>query len=99
MGLGIHKDHVFLSRSKDTVDNIMKSTGGRGVDVILSTGGGELLHRYWQCIADFGCFIEIGGSEVMKNGKLDMSKFQRSANFTSFDLDFISENQPSIISR
>ena len=98
MGLDISEDHIFLSKSTDTKDKIMKSTHGKGIDVILSTASGELLHQYWQSIADFGCFIETGKSEVTNSGKLDMREFGRSAKFTSFDLDFIRQNHPAVIS-
>ena len=98
MGLDISQDHIFLSESTDTKDKIMKSTHGKGVDVILSNASGDLLHRYWQPIADFGCFVEIGTSEITNNRTLDMRGFRRSAKFTSFDLDFIGQNHPAVLS-
>ncbi|KAF5558961.1 polyketide synthase [Fusarium mexicanum] len=64
----------------------MNATNGRGVDVILNSLVGDLMHDSWRCLADFGRFVEVGKRELVDVGKLDMSVFLRNATFTAFDL-------------
>ncbi|KAL8783267.1 MAG: hypothetical protein Q9213_004743 [Squamulea squamosa] len=97
MGYGIEEDHVFDSRDSFSATALMDHTGCRGLDVILCSARGQLMHDYWRCIADCGRFVEIGRTEVLDNGKLQLDVFRRNATFTSFDLEVMSQTRPDII--
>lgn len=56
--LGVH--HVFDSRSVSFADELLRITGGKGVDIVLNSLAGELLDRSFDCVSDGGTFIEIG---------------------------------------
>lgn len=84
--LGVPDSNIFSSRDPSFVDNIMRATGGRGVDVVINSLVGDLMHESWNCLADFGRFVEIGKRELIDAGKLDMRIFLRNATFTAFDL-------------
>lgn len=99
MGYGIAEDHIFDSRDSFSAQAIMDHTSGRGVDVILCSARGQLMHDYWRCIASCGRFVEIGRTEVLDNGKLQLDVFRRNATFTSFDLEVMSSTRPDVISR
>ena len=66
----------------------MMVTKGRGVDVILNTFSGDLLHDSWRACAPFGRFIDLGAKDV-DTGKLDMDVFKRNATFSAVDLSMI----------
>ncbi|KAI0895264.1 putative polyketide synthase [Annulohypoxylon nitens] len=83
---GIPESNIFNSRDTSFVDGINNATGGRGVDVVINSLIGDLMHASWSCVASFGRFIEVGKRELMDAGKLDMAVFQRNATFTAFDL-------------
>ncbi|OTA98515.1 hypothetical protein M426DRAFT_258551 [Hypoxylon sp. CI-4A] len=91
---GLPASHIFNSRDTSFVDGINTATGGRGVDVILNSLVGDLMHASWNCIASFGRFLEVGKRELVNAGRLDMAVFQRNATFTAFDLSemFFSED-------
>ncbi|KAI3317926.1 polyketide synthase [Xylariaceae sp. AK1471] len=94
--LGLPDSHVFDSHDAASfVTGVRDATGGRGVDVILNSLTGDLMHSSWDCIAPFGRFIEVGKRELIDAGKLDMSVFLRSVTFTAFDLSemFYSDDQ------
>jgi NADPH:quinone reductase-like Zn-dependent oxidoreductase len=57
-------------------------TGGRGVDVIINSLVGDLMHATWSCIAPFGRFVEIGKRELIDAGKLDMREFLKGSTST-----------------
>ncbi|KAI1800129.1 polyketide synthase [Daldinia bambusicola] len=85
--LGLPTSNIFSSRDvNDFVAGVRKATRGRGVDVIVNSLTGDLMHESWDCLAQFGRFIEVGKRELVDAGKLDMSVFLRNATFTAFDL-------------
>ncbi|KAI1124384.1 putative polyketide synthase [Nemania abortiva] len=94
---GIPPSHIFQSRNRSCVDDIMKETGGRGIDVILCSAQGDLMHELWQCIAPFGRFIDVGRTDVLGAGQLGLEVFKRNATFSSFDMTVVLDKKPSII--
>ncbi|KAI1426161.1 polyketide synthase [Xylaria sp. FL1777] len=84
--LGVPASHVFNSRDLSFVQAIKQATSGRGVDVIINSLVGDLMHESWRCLSEFGRFVEVGKRELIDAGKLDMRVFLRNATFTAFDL-------------
>ena len=83
---GLPESHIFSSRNSDFVDKIHQATDGNGVDIVINTLTGELLHDTWRALASFGRFIELGKHDIVDHGKLDMSGFRKDATFSAFDL-------------
>ncbi|KAI0190622.1 putative polyketide synthase [Xylaria flabelliformis] len=88
---------IFRSRETNLPEEIMRKTGGKGIDVILSTSQGETMHEIWRCIAPFGRFIDLGRTAVLSFEKLSLEVFKRNATFTSFDLTDVALKKPQII--
>lgn len=84
--LGVPEAHVFHSRDASFVAGIMAATGGHGVDVVINSLVGDLMHASWDCLASFGRFIEVGKRELVDAGKLNMRVFLRNASFSAFDI-------------
>ncbi|CAH0054704.1 unnamed protein product [Clonostachys solani] len=93
--LALPADHIFNSRDSSFVDGVRAATNGRGVDVIINSLVGDLMHDSWECIADFGRFVEVGKRELVDAGRLNMRVFLRNCTFTAFDLTelFFHEDQ------
>jgi NADPH:quinone reductase-like Zn-dependent oxidoreductase len=83
---GIPEDRIFSSRSNSFVAGIKRLTAGIGVDVILNSLSGELLRETFNCIAQFGRFVEIGKRDIMINGRMEMRMFDNNVTFTAIDL-------------
>ena len=96
---GIPPSHIFDSRRIETVDEIMKATQRKGIDVILSAAGGDLMHEMWKCIAPLGRFIDVGRTDVLGGGRLGLEVFKRNATFSSFDIGLIYRQKPCMIQR
>jgi NADPH:quinone reductase-like Zn-dependent oxidoreductase len=64
----------------------MSATGGRGVDLVLNSLSGELLHTSWKCVAEFGRMIEIGKRDLIGRAKLSMDLFASNRSFFGVDL-------------
>ncbi|KAJ8125048.1 hypothetical protein O1611_g8592 [Lasiodiplodia mahajangana] len=84
--LGIPATHIFSSRDDSFVTGLKAITKGRGVDVIINSLTGDLMHASWRCLAVFGRFVEVGKREIVDDGRLEMNVFARNTTFTAFDL-------------
>jgi NADPH:quinone reductase-like Zn-dependent oxidoreductase/acyl carrier protein len=82
----IPKSHIFNSREKSFTAGILNMTGGQGVDVVLNSLSGILLQESFNCVAQFGRFIEVGKKDFESDNSLQMGAFARSISFSSFDL-------------
>ncbi|OQD65143.1 hypothetical protein PENPOL_c006G09455 [Penicillium polonicum] len=96
---GIPASHIFNSRKLSAVEDILKATKQKGLDLILSSSGGDLMHEMWRCIAPLGRFIDVGRTDVLGGGKLGLEVFNKNATFSSFDMGKIYRQKPDLISR
>ncbi|KAL3456975.1 hypothetical protein BJX64DRAFT_296261 [Aspergillus heterothallicus] len=83
---GIPRHRIFNSRSTDFLHDVMRETNGRGVDVVLNSLTGSLLHASWDCLASFGRMIELGKRDFLSNGQLNMGPFIKNRAYFGFDL-------------
>ena len=96
---GVSEDHIFSSRDTSFVESIKRMTNRRGVDVILNSTSGEILHESWQCIAPLGRFIEIGKRDIEANAKLSMLPFAKNISFSSIDLNVLATEAKPLMQR
>lgn len=78
--------NIFTSRDDSFARGVLNATLGKGVDVVLNSLTGDLLHASWQCCAAFGRFIEIGKRDILDDGRLEMNGFLNNSTFSAFDL-------------
>jgi NADPH:quinone reductase-like Zn-dependent oxidoreductase len=64
----------------------MDQTCHQGVDVVLNSLAGELLHTSWRCVARFGKMIELGKRDMLGHAKLDMVFFAGNRSFIGVDI-------------
>jgi NADPH:quinone reductase-like Zn-dependent oxidoreductase len=83
---GIIEDHIFSSRSTEFANLLMKATSGRGVDVILNSLTGDMLHESWRCIGENGTFLEIGKRDMLERNSLSMEPFNRNSSYRAIDM-------------
>lgn len=84
--LGVADSHIFNSRDDGFVKAIDIATKGKGVNVLINSLTGDLLHASWGCMSAFGRFVEVGKRDLVDAGKLDMHVFLRNTSFTAFDI-------------
>lgn len=96
---GIPRDRIFNSRNTSFVDDLLRVTNGKGVDVVLNSLSGELLHATWKCVAKFGTMVEIGKRDLLGNAQLDMAPFLANRNYCCLDMDQMTSERPEVTSR
>ncbi len=80
-------DHVLNSRSLEFADEVMKITGGVGVDVVLNSLAGEAITKSLQCLRPFGRFLEIGKRDLYANSRIGLRPFRNNLSYFGIDAD------------
>ncbi len=60
---------IFDSRTLSFSGDIMQSTGGKGVDIVLNSLAGEFIEKSFDCLAPNGRFVEIGKKEIWSTNR------------------------------
>ena len=94
---GVPRHRIFSSRDDSFVEGIRRETGD-GVDLILNSLSGDLLHATWRCVAPFGKMIEIGKRDLIGCGKLDLGPFLANRSYCCVDVDMFLQ-KPLILNR
>lgn len=82
----IPASHIFYSRDATFLPGIMTATNGTGVDLVLNSLSGELLHASWQCVAEFGEMVEIGKRDIIGKATLRLDLFAGNRSFLGVDM-------------
>ena len=89
--------HILDSRSLNFADEIMKATGGRGVDVVLNSLPGEYITRSLSILAAYGRFVEIGKTDIYQNKPLGLFPFRNNLSYFALDLERVCRERPALV--
>lgn len=90
----IPSSNIFNSRNESFYTDLMSATNGRGVDLVLNSLSGELLHLSWKCVARFGKMLEIGKRDFIGQAMLSMDLFEANRMFCGIDMSEIAVDRP-----
>ncbi|TRX93498.1 hypothetical protein FHL15_005470 [Xylaria flabelliformis] len=93
---GLDRSHIFNSRDSSFLPAVMRATHNRGVDVVLNSLSGDLIHASWNCVAEFGTMVEIGKRDFRRRAKLSMEAFEQNRSFIGVDMWQITQVRPEI---
>lgn len=79
--------------------DLKAKTGGKGVDIVLNSLSGELLHASWKCVAEFGKLIELGKRDLAGFGKLDMEVFLKNRSYCCVDVAHLTQERSEKMGR
>jgi len=91
----IDRTHIFNSRDASFHADVMRATENRGVDLVLNSLSGDLLHASWMCVAEFGTMVEIGKRDFARRAKLSMGSFEQNRTFIGLELGLLAKQYPS----
>ena len=86
--------HVMDSRSLDFSEEIMDKTDGKGMDIILNTLSGPGMQASLSVLAPHGRFIEIGKTDALNHGSIDLDRFDQNRSYHPIDLAQFIEDRP-----
>ncbi|KAL4915475.1 hypothetical protein BDW62DRAFT_124830 [Aspergillus aurantiobrunneus] len=94
--LGIPKQRIFDIHTSAFARRLLAATEGCGVDVVLNSLSGDLLHASWQCVAEFGILVDLVKRSPKKMQlAIDVTGGNRA--FSAVDLAHISARRPEVI--
>jgi len=96
-GMGIR--HVMDSRTLAFADEVLRVTGGEGVDVVLNSLSGDAIARSMEVLAPDGRFLEVGNRDIHDGRTLDLSQFRRRLIYAAIDLVGLREQRPAVCAR
>ena len=77
----------------------MGETAGVGVDLVLNSLSGELLHESWKCVAQHGAHLEIGKRDLVGSGQLDMRPFLDNRSYCGVDMFHLLVERPLVVQK
>lgn len=80
-------DHTLNSRSLEFADEVMRLTGGLGVDIVLNSLAGEAITKSLECLRPFGRFLEIGKRDLYANSRIGLRPFRNNLSYFGIDAD------------
>lgn len=92
-------DHVFDSRSLAFADDVLRRTGGEGVDVVLNSLAGEAMVRSIDVLRPFGRFLELGKRDFYENSQIGLRPFRNNISYFGIDADQLMRAQPALTAR
>ena len=92
-------DHVLDSRSLAFAGEVLRLTGGKGVEVVLNSLSGEAMERSIEVLAPFGRFLELGKRDYYENTHLGLRPFRRNLSYFGIDADQLLIHQPALAER
>lgn len=87
--------HVYDSRTLQFADEILRDTGGRGVDVVLNSLADEFVDRTFDVIAEGGRFLEIGKRGIWAPERV--AALNRAIDYHVIDWGVTAREQPELI--
>lgn len=90
-------ERVFDSRSLAFADQIMASTQGEGVDVILNSLAGEAIARNLSILRPFGRFLELGKRDFYADSAMGLRPFRNNISYFGIDADQLMLAHPQLV--
>ncbi len=66
--------HVMNYQEVDFAGEILRVTGGHGVDIVIDSVGGTVYRKSWKLLAPMGRYVILGISAVVGRGRLSRFK-------------------------
>jgi acyl transferase domain-containing protein/NADPH:quinone reductase-like Zn-dependent oxidoreductase/SAM-dependent methyltransferase/acyl carrier protein len=95
--LGI--EHVMDSRSLSWGDEVMRATGGQGIDVVLNSLAGDAISTGLEALRPYGRFVEIGKTDILADHALRLGAFEKNLSYAALDLSRMRVERPAIVGR
>ncbi len=89
-------DAALDSRSLRFADEVMRLTGGQGVDVVLNSLSGEAMERSLAVLRPFGRFLELGKRDFYGNTPVGLRPFRRNVAYHGVDVDALPVQRPEL---
>ncbi len=88
-------EHIMNSRTLEFADQIMESTNGEGIDIVLNSLAGEFIPKSLSVLREGGRFVEIGKTDIWDQDRVE--KLNPTLRYFILYLGEILETNPELI--
>jgi phthiocerol/phenolphthiocerol synthesis type-I polyketide synthase C len=92
-------DHVFDSRSHAFADEVMRASGGGGIDVVLNSLAGDAIARNLRLLRPFGRMLELGKRDFYENSHIGLRPLRNNISYFGIDADQLLAQRPDTARR
>jgi acyl transferase domain-containing protein/NAD(P)-dependent dehydrogenase (short-subunit alcohol dehydrogenase family)/acyl carrier protein len=85
---------VMNSRSLEFSEELLRRTGGDGVDVVLNALSGAGIDKSLECLAPFGRMVEIGKRDLADDKPIGLGSLYRNNAYSVIDLSTLPTEKP-----
>ena len=96
---GNPQSHILSSRATTFEQGILRSTQGKGLARVISSGSAETRRLSLNVLAPLGRFIEICKRNMVVNASLEMNSFTNALTFAAVDLEIVAREHPPAFKR
>ena len=89
-------EHILNSRSLEFADEVMKLTGGEGVDVVLNSLAGEAIPKGLSILRPLGRFVELGKRDIYGNSLVGLLPFHKGLSLFAIELSPLIKLRPLV---
>lgn len=80
-------EHIYNSRNLDFHDEVMRDTGGVGVNAVLNCLSGEAMRVSMTVLQPFGRFMELGKRDFVENTTVGLRSLKENISYFAIDVD------------
>ena len=80
-------EHIYNSRNLDFHDEVMRDTGGVGVNAVLNCLSGEAMRVSMSVLQPFGRFMELGKRDFVENTTVGLRSLKENISYFAIDVD------------
>ncbi|HPE71281.1 MAG TPA: beta-ketoacyl synthase N-terminal-like domain-containing protein, partial [Candidatus Competibacter sp.] len=95
-GLGV-ASVLDSHRPERFAGDVMRFTGGRGVDLVLNSLAGEGLRASLRCLRPGGRHVEIGKRDMLEDTPLGLRLLKDNISLHSVHLDLLADSHPEVV--
>ena len=89
-------DAVLNSRGLGFAEEVMRLTGGEGVDIVLNSLSGDAMECSLKLLRPYGRFLELGKRDFYGNTKIGLRPFRSNVSYFGVDVDQLPLRQPKL---
>jgi hypothetical protein len=88
---------AYDSHSTDWFPDLMSSTKGTGVNIILNSLAGEHVNLFLEALSPRSCHCKIEKVDIFVNRRIKLAVFRKYISYNAIDVDRIMEDDPKLI--
>ncbi len=88
---------VMDSRSTAFAGELMKATGGEGVDIVLNSLDGPAMAIGFDVLRPYGRFLDLSRRDIHDDRQIGLAPFRKGLSYFAIDIDRMASERPDLV--